>query len=320
MSAIYSDRPRALLLMSTLASLARAILLPRQDFVMGNVPPAEWCLPSAHLTELSGCIAMNEYHASCKALTTDQEKINCFCQQEMLSDYYKCQSDVTFCIGMPLMDIMFSSLTNDWHTQCSAHLGTLSFTPTTLPVSTLTTTWDAADCSRLALSCTSADYETNLCSSTYLPAQTTEYFSCVCREPVYSLFSECQYNGNISCKATSAAESNILGYSVCSYFRSGASTLPPVDLTSLIGGPFPSQIPLIFSQAPSTTATGTLSGSKSPSSSVTKPNLSGTPTATSTPGVPTSSSSVGTALYPRLLGKSVVGMFLVVGLGYLVLS
>ncbi len=123
------------------------------------------------------------------------------------------------------MDIMFSSLTNDWHTQCSAHLGTLSFTPTTLPVSSLTTTWAAADCSRLALSCTSADYETNLCSSTYLPAQTTEYLSCVCREPVYSLFSECQYNGNISCKATSAAESNILGYSVCSYFRSGAVSL-----------------------------------------------------------------------------------------------
>ncbi|KAH6699968.1 hypothetical protein BKA61DRAFT_582805 [Leptodontidium sp. MPI-SDFR-AT-0119] len=194
----------------------------------------------------------------------------------MLSDYYRCQSDVTLYIGMPLLDTMFSSLTNDWHTQCSAHLGTLSFTPSTLPVSTLTTTWDAADCSRLALSCTSADYETNLCSSTYLPARTTEYLSCVCREPVYSLFSECQFNGNISCKATSAAESNILGYKECSYFRSGA---------------FPSQIPLISSTAPSTASPGTPSSLRSPSPGVTKPNLPGTASATSTGPLSTQSSS-----------------------------
>ncbi|KAH7304876.1 hypothetical protein BKA65DRAFT_205305 [Rhexocercosporidium sp. MPI-PUGE-AT-0058] len=287
------DIRRLRLLVAVFASLTNATLLQRQEFLLGGVPAAEWCLPSAHLTELSGCLAMNDYHARCKALSTEQEKIDCFCQQEMLSDYYKCQSDVTLCIGMPLMDIMFSSLTNEWHTQCSAHLGTLSFTPTTLPVSTLTTTWNAADCSRLALSCTSADYETSLCSSTYLPAQTTEYLSCVCREPVYSLFSECQYNGNISCKATSAAESNIMGYSVCSYFRSGASTLPPVDLTSLIGDPFPSQIPSITSNDPPTTAAGASSSLTSPTPSVTKPNLPGAPSATPTAALPTTSKSSG---------------------------
>ncbi|KAH9210189.1 hypothetical protein DL95DRAFT_466092 [Leptodontidium sp. 2 PMI_412] len=307
------------LLLPILASLTHAILLPRQDFILGGVPPADWCLPSAHLTELSGCLAMNDYHARCKALVTDEEKVDCFCQQEMLSDYYKCQSDVTLCIGMPLMDIMFSSLTNDWHTQCSAHLGTLSFTPTTLPVSSLTTTWAAADCSRLALSCTSADYETNLCSSTYLPAQTTEYLSCVCREPVYSLFSECQYNGNISCKATSAAESNILGYSVCSYFRSGASTLPPVDLTSLIGGPFPSQVPFIPSSSPSTTALGASSSLKSPTPGVTRPNLPGAPTTTSTTALPTTSRSSGNKLHSKAPGGKVYAMILLAELANIVM-
>jgi proline dehydrogenase len=46
--------------------------------------------------------------------------------------------------------------------------------------------------------------------------------------------SECQYDGNISCKRTTAAESNIMGYSVCSYFWSGSETLSSIDLTSAL--------------------------------------------------------------------------------------
>jgi len=180
---------------------------------------------------------------------------------------------------------MFSSLTNEWHTECSARLTSLTFTPTTLPVSTLTTTWDAAICSSLALSCTSADYETNLCSSTYLPARTTEYLSCVCKEPIYSLMSECQYNGNISCLATSATESNILGYSVCPYFRPGASTLPSVDLTSLIGitdiESHPSSILISGSAGPSTVPIIT----KPPLPSITS-DTNGGPTSTKSSDAP----------------------------------
>lgn len=123
-----------------------------------------------------------------------------------------------------MFDGMFSSLTNEWHTECSSRTS-LTFTPSTLPVSQLTTTWDAGACSSLALSCTSADYETNLCSSTYLPLSSSAYLSCACKEPIRSLFSECQYNGNISCKATPAAESNIIGFSVCPYFQPGAVSL-----------------------------------------------------------------------------------------------
>lgn len=72
---------------ASLATVANSI--PQLDFVTGVVPLAEFCLPSANLTELSGCVEMTEYHAHCRNFSTDEEKIDCFCQQEMLSDYYK---------------------------------------------------------------------------------------------------------------------------------------------------------------------------------------------------------------------------------------
>lgn len=72
------------------ANIVSAIIIPRQDlFALGGVPPAEFCLPSAHLTEMSGCLAMTEYLSQCRTFSTDEEKINCYCQQEMLSEYYK---------------------------------------------------------------------------------------------------------------------------------------------------------------------------------------------------------------------------------------
>src|SRR5207247_701103 len=89
-------------------------------------------------------------------------------------------------------------------------------------VPTMTTTWDIDICNSLYQSCVSGDYETNKCSETYLPSEPVSYDSCACRPPIYSLFSECQYNGNISSMWPSAAESNILGYSICPYFWSGA--------------------------------------------------------------------------------------------------
>lgn len=135
-----------------------------------------------------------------------------------MNEYHRCESDIMLCLSSPIFDSSFQSLISAWYTSCTS----LTFTPSTLPVSTITTTYNFDACYSLGLSCTSANYETNLCSDSYLPAQTTEYLSCVCALPVYSLFSECQYNGNVSCSETSAAESNILGWSFCSYFRPGA--------------------------------------------------------------------------------------------------
>ena len=55
----------------------------------GFVPPAEWCLPSAHLKELSGCIAMTNKEDECGAKASAEEKLDCYCTQEMLSSFYE---------------------------------------------------------------------------------------------------------------------------------------------------------------------------------------------------------------------------------------
>jgi hypothetical protein len=55
----------------------------------GFVPPAEWCLPSAHLKELSGCIAMTNKEDECRAKVSEEEKLDCYCTQEMLSSFYE---------------------------------------------------------------------------------------------------------------------------------------------------------------------------------------------------------------------------------------
>lgn len=89
-------------------------------------------------------------------------------------------------------------------------------------VAIVTTTYYVDACQSLYLSCANADYETSQCARSFLPASTTAYISCACQPSIYSLVSACMYDGNISCLATRAVESNIPGYSICSNFQSGA--------------------------------------------------------------------------------------------------
>jgi hypothetical protein len=137
----------------------------------------------------------------------------------LIPPFSSCQNDVTLCLGSHTFDSRFTELINEWHSHCDSRI---SFSASSPAASTLTTTYNTGACQSLYLSCARGDYETNQCSSSLMPASTTEYLSCVCQPRIYSLFSECMYNGNISCLATSAAESNILGYSICPYFRPGA--------------------------------------------------------------------------------------------------
>ena len=135
---------------------------------------------------------------------------------------------------MSILDGQFDDNIRQWHEGCDEHLA--SSTITTPPEPTLTRTWNPVDCSRLATSCFSADYETNLCSRSWLPESSVSYASCACQPPIYSLVSQCQYDGNITCKHTTADKSNIMGYRECSYFWSGSVSLlisrPPPDILS----------------------------------------------------------------------------------------
>jgi hypothetical protein len=74
-------------------SLLIYILVSATLFVISNaggfVPPAELCLPSSHLKELSGCIAMTEKEDECDGKASNEEKLDCYCTQEMLSSYFE---------------------------------------------------------------------------------------------------------------------------------------------------------------------------------------------------------------------------------------
>lgn len=212
---IIMIRITQLLILFTLWSLSNA----------GFMPPAELCLPSSHLKELSGCIAMTKKEDECAAKETKDEKLDCYCTQEMLSSIFayvylppsstpqpdlrtssianlltllSCQDDVRRCLESHMFDAQFDSRVRRWHSTCDSRLPSTT-SLTTPPVTSLTATYDFGACNRLYQSCASADYETNKCSQTWMPTSGLSYVSCACHPPVYSLFSECQYNGNISC-------------------------------------------------------------------------------------------------------------------------
>jgi hypothetical protein len=74
---------------SPLALFLFAVSLIAKHAACGFVPPAEFCLPTSGLKELSGCIAMTDKQDECGAKGTNDEKINCYCTQEMLSGFLK---------------------------------------------------------------------------------------------------------------------------------------------------------------------------------------------------------------------------------------
>lgn len=73
--------------MSFHLALVLVTVLIAMEAACGLVPPAEFCLPTAHLKELSGCIAMTNKQDSCREKGTTEEKVGCYCTQEMLSAF-----------------------------------------------------------------------------------------------------------------------------------------------------------------------------------------------------------------------------------------
>lgn len=80
---VFSKR-NVVLFATSIAKLAAANLVARV-----SVPDASWCIPGSGLTALSGCSAMNSYVENCKSLSVTKSIVDCYCQQEMLSDFYK---------------------------------------------------------------------------------------------------------------------------------------------------------------------------------------------------------------------------------------
>ena len=57
--------------------------------IAGFVPPAEWCLPSSGLKELSGCVRWTDLRDECDGKGSEEERLECYCTQEYLSSLYE---------------------------------------------------------------------------------------------------------------------------------------------------------------------------------------------------------------------------------------
>ena len=121
-----------------------------------------------------------------------------------------CENEMRQCGQNYAFDSSAQAVLANWHSDCNAFI---TFSPTTPPLTSLTATFNQQICTALASSCQSFDVEYSSCSNSYTAF--TDLKSCICRPSMLSLASECRYDGNISCKSTTAALSNILLYSQC---------------------------------------------------------------------------------------------------------
>lgn len=80
--------PRSAKMLQILHFIVLVALYSFRILAGGFVPPAEMCLPSAHLDKLAGCIAMTDKEDECGGKENEDEKLECFCTQEMLSSFY----------------------------------------------------------------------------------------------------------------------------------------------------------------------------------------------------------------------------------------
>ena len=124
--------------------------------------------------------------------------------------YLSCESEQRLCyLGDDVDADIFSGLAI-WHSACNSHL---SFTPTTPPVSTLSTTYDANYCAVTVKSaCNAAEMSQANCNAQYTG---TAFSSCFCQPEILSQQYTCLYLGNVSCILTDAALTSIPAYSYC---------------------------------------------------------------------------------------------------------
>jgi hypothetical protein len=121
-----------------------------------------------------------------------------------------CENEMRQCGQNYAFDSSAQAVLANWHSDCDAFI---TFSPTTPPLTSLTSTFNLQICTALASSCLSFDVEESSCSDSYTAF--TDLKSCICRPSMLSLASECRYDGNISCKSTTAALSNIVLFRQC---------------------------------------------------------------------------------------------------------
>jgi len=127
-----------------------------------------------------------------------------------------CENEFRECFENDDYDSSAQQLLSIWNEGCD---GFVSFTPTTPPLSTLSTTYNDDACTSVYSSCASWSYAIEECSSSF-PSVTRSQISCACQARILSLAYSCEFIGNETCEQVPAALSDVFGYSFCPGFTS----------------------------------------------------------------------------------------------------
>lgn len=127
-----------------------------------------------------------------------------------------CESENIECLDQQGANNLASTALSNWHKTCDSLLPAL----TTPMLSSFTTTKALNEnpqyCSQLVTICASAATTAVQCSNSYPSnSQKQEFLSCLCKEPVISAASVCEYDGNKTCFGQPAAYSNIDIWNAC---------------------------------------------------------------------------------------------------------
>jgi hypothetical protein len=137
---------------------------------------------------------------------------------------HSCESEQRLCFGNGNLDSQAQDEVDTWHSVCDKKI---SFTPTTPPVSSITAPYTVQYCNTVFSSCASGAFEQSQCQTMHSSAN--DRISCLCQPKILSLAYTCEFLGNATCLQTSAALSNIPGYSYCPGFQAALGGLGNVS-------------------------------------------------------------------------------------------
>ncbi|KAK3939011.1 hypothetical protein QBC46DRAFT_388881 [Diplogelasinospora grovesii] len=185
------------------------------------------CVGPVTATAFSQCDYMQSKLSACASTASARTaRQDCLCNQILFNAIVDCESELQVCLQADGTDGTDGSLqagVYSWHSLCDAYVST-SFTPTTPVLSSIGTSFDQFCVETAEPVCQSAKKSFDICTNSITNAAQISA-SCVCQPAFLSLDYTCEYLGNISCLATSATMSELIGYG-CSNFAQVVGTAP----------------------------------------------------------------------------------------------
>jgi len=166
-----------------------------------------------------------------------------------------CKSEFRICIEGFVYDSDFegpNGLFGLWHSACD---DVLTYVPSTPAITSLSLTFDPANCLSAESFCQNFGALTDACTV----SSANELQSCLCRVTVLDLASRCEIDGSISCAFRVPTTTNLFSYKHCGGLKGSTAVSPSMISTQIV---VTSQVSI---------STSNLQPSSSPTSAISPP-------------------------------------------------